>query len=165
MTIIISQASLTLAILFLSTRHPLSLGFILIVTSVVFSILIFLSSRTAWISYIVMIVFLRGSIVIFIYITSISSNEAIYFDFKYILLRIIINIILLLTNKIYLFNYNTKNLNSLNPLNNSNSLEIIYKTYRNSLNFLTIFIIIYLLLIIIVAVKISIIVKSPVRST
>lgn len=164
MTIIISQITLTLAVLFLSSNHPLSLGFILIATRILFSILIFLRSRTAWISYIVIIVFLRGSIIIFIYITSISSNETIHFDLKYIYLALILNTLYFLrTNKIFNFFFNYKNLRNLKNNLTRNSLEMIYKTYRTSLNFITTFIIIYLLLIIIVAVKIAILVKSPVR--
>lgn len=164
MTIIIRQISLTLAIIFLSSNHPLTLGFILIATRIIFSILIFLNSRTAWISYIVIIVFLRGSIVIFIYITSISSNETIFIDLNYIYLLLFSNLFFF----IYSINtsnvlYNLKNLNSLNTIVKNNSIEIVYKTYSYRLRILTLFIIIYLLLIIIVAVKVTVIVKSPIR--
>lgn len=163
MILIISQISFFSIVIFLITSHPLTLGFVLIILSVIFSILIFLRARSTWISFVLMIVFLRGSIVIFIYITSISSNEIIDFKFKY---TPIIAALLL----IYALNYwflPSPAIKSLNPLNNAinrNSIEIIYKTYNISLNFFTLFMIIYLLLIIIVAVKITIISKTPLRS-
>lgn len=162
MTILISQTSILLLIIFLATTHPITLGFILIFTSIIYSILIFLRSRSPWIPFILIIVFLRGSIVIFIYITSISSNETISLEIKFIPLILISSVILLINNNL-IFRFNIKNLNPLKNLTNSNSVELIYKTYNISLNLLTLFIIIYLLLIIIVAVKITILSKTPLR--
>ena len=108
------------------------------------------------------IVFLRGSIVIFIYITSISSNEIINLDIKFLPLMILLITILTLNNNTTSFNF--KNLRPLKNIINRNSVELIYKTYNFSLNFFTLFIIIYLLLIIIVAVKISTTAKAPLRT-
>lgn len=163
MSLIFSQIIIIRIIIFLRTNHPITLGFLLIFSSVIFSIIIFLISRTPWISFVLIIVFLRGSIVIFIYITSISSNEVISIEFKFLPIIVLLILILIINNNNPLYN-NIKNLNPIKNLINRNSIEIIYKTYNNSLNFFTLFIIIYLLLIIIVAVKITISSKSPLRS-
>lgn len=164
MTIIMRQLSIGATILFLVSNHPLFIGFTLITVRIIFSILIFLNSSTAWISYILMVVFLRGSIVIFIYITSISSNELFKFNISYVWLYLIISgLFIFLRRKSKTFENSLNRLNSIKAELNRNSIEIIYKTYSRPLSLMTLFIILYLLLVIVVAVKITISTKAPVR--
>lgn len=113
--------------------------------------------------------------ILFIYITSLASNEIFKFNFikTIVLIRIIILIIILLVNyhieiKLFLINLtkNSENL-SINNLINSillNSLQL-NKIFNFPINILTLILINYLFLTLIARVKITNIFKGPLRQT
>nr|YP_011003829.1 NADH dehydrogenase subunit 6 [Phymateus saxosus]WPS66400.1 NADH dehydrogenase subunit 6 [Phymateus saxosus] len=60
---------------FIKFNHPMSLMFIIIIQTTMISMLIGNFMESFWLSYILMLIFLGGMMVLFIYITSIASNE------------------------------------------------------------------------------------------
>nr|YP_009054393.1 NADH dehydrogenase subunit 6 [Brontostoma colossus]AIJ03001.1 NADH dehydrogenase subunit 6 [Brontostoma colossus] len=67
--------SLTLSMMFMKMKHPLSMGLTLILQTLITATLIGMMSGTFWFSYILTMIMLSGMLIIFIYMASIASNE------------------------------------------------------------------------------------------
>nr|AXS65498.1 NADH dehydrogenase subunit 6 [Curculionoidea sp. 13 KM-2017] len=63
------------SIMFIFMNHPMSLGSILLIQTVLVSLLSGLIFNNFWFSYILFLVMIGGMMVLFIYMTSIASNE------------------------------------------------------------------------------------------
>nr|AXS66538.1 NADH dehydrogenase subunit 6 [Curculionoidea sp. 21 KM-2017] len=63
------------SIMFIFMNHPMSLGSILLIQTVLISLLSGLIFNNFWFSYILFLVMIGGMMILFIYMTSIASNE------------------------------------------------------------------------------------------
>lgn len=151
-----------IVLMFLFNTHPLIIRFILILFRLVYGFILAISAPTTWIRYILIIVFLRGIMIIILYITRLSSNENIKINIK----TLIISLLLIIPASVLIFLIPVDK----NPLNNiilhyfrSNTFELVYKTYRRVLSDLTVILIIYLLIVLIVAVKIISLGRGPLK--
>lgn len=155
---------------FIIIKHPLAIGIILIVQRLVISIIIGLISKTFWFSYILFLVFLGGILVLFIYVTSLASNEIFSFSFKIIVLTIslFIGLILITLFMDYSINIFINNNEIINyPLKNflaPENLKSIYKLYNFPTNWITLLLINYLFFTLIVSVKITNFFYGPLRN-
>nr|YP_009627367.1 NADH dehydrogenase subunit 6 [Metopograpsus frontalis]QCC70816.1 NADH dehydrogenase subunit 6 [Metopograpsus frontalis] len=156
---------LTLSVLFTQLSHPLAMGLTLLIQTILISITAGLSMHSFWISYILFLVFLGGMLVLFIYVTSIASNEplVIISSFIFIFLSIFGLSFLCIFLDPMLISYPT----SL-PIMDSPSFFIstpfvINWIYNTPSMLFTIFIISYLLLMLLVVVKIVTLFKGPLR--
>jgi len=122
-----------------------------------------------WFSYILFLVFLGGILVLFIYVTSLASNEIFNFSFNLILIIIFILLIIfffsLLIDNIeitFLNNFDIFNFSKL-ILNKENSISI-HKLYNFPTNLITLILINYLFFTLIVVVKITNFYYGPLRN-
>lgn len=135
------------------------------------AIIIGIISKTFWLSYILFLTFLGGILILFIYITSLASNEFFFFNIKILLLIgsffliICISIYFIDKNIIYFYqeNIEIKLNNVIINYINENFLNL-NKLYNFPINFITILLINYLFLTLIVIVKITNINKGPLRA-
>ena len=135
------------------------------------AIIIGIISKTFWLSYILFLTFLGGILILFIYITSLASNEFFFFNIKILLLigsfflTICISIYFIDKNIIYFYqeNIEIKLNNVIINYINENFLNL-NKLYNFPINFITILLINYLFLTLIVIVKITNINKGPLRA-
>lgn len=165
MTLLFIPSILVLSFLFTRLIHPLSIGLTLLIQTVLISLTTGLSTYSYWFSYILFIIFLGGILVLFIYVTSLASNEPFYFSYSRLTFSLGILVILVPLTLIWdsLINGLITQL-PLSSLNiESSNVFIIRWIYRiNIINF-TLFIILYLLLTLIVVVKITNLFKGPLR--
>lgn len=163
--LIITLILYTTAIIFIVINHPLIIGFTLMLSRIIYGVMLYLLNSSSWFIYILVIIFVRGVIVIFIYISSLSSNEPITFSFttlyKINFIFLIISPLFILTKQLKT-NYLTINL--INQIFFQSSINLIYKTYNKILLEITILLTIYLLVVLIVAIKIVNNFKIPLRS-
>lgn len=150
--------------MFLITKHPLILGLILIIQTVLISLFIGLISQTFWFSYILFLIIIGGILILFIYTISFIFNKIFVqkFNIKTYLIIIIIFILLLFINKSIFLNNFELNLN----INNHSIQESIYnliKLYNFPINLLNLIIINYLFFLLIVVVKITNFFYGPIR--
>nr|YP_009441679.1 NADH dehydrogenase subunit 6 [Amara communis]AOY39198.1 NADH dehydrogenase subunit 6 [Amara communis] len=111
--------SLIMTIMFLFLNHPLSMGLILLIQTLLITLISGLFSYSYWFSYILFLVMIGGMLVLFIYMTSLASNEMFKFSIK---TSIIIMIMIITTIMIYFF----IDYMMINPLfKNSNMMEIL----------------------------------------
>nr|YP_010384947.1 NADH dehydrogenase subunit 6 [Arcotheres purpureus]UPL64944.1 NADH dehydrogenase subunit 6 [Arcotheres purpureus] len=157
---------LLLTLLFTQLSHPLAMGLVLLIQTILISMSIGFSTFSFWTSYILFLIFLGGMLILFIYIASLASNE--YFSFSIFNLILLSTIMIMLTFMLIftdqmLFSTPTLISSSLNfSMSTPLSINWIYNT---PLTNLTIFIILYLLLTLIVVVKIINLFKGPLRLT
>nr|YP_009445574.1 NADH dehydrogenase subunit 6 [Picromerus griseus]ATV99251.1 NADH dehydrogenase subunit 6 [Picromerus griseus] len=154
MTILLIMMIMTSLIL-LSLNHPLSMGLILIIQTMVTSIIIGSMLESFFFSYIIIIIMLSGILVLFIYMASVASNE----KFKSLInLMMMSTLFLLITSKL-MYSYKGYMMNSL-YYNDNISLIKIFNTATAQL---TLMMIIYLLFTMIVVSNVSKIYEGPLR--
>ena len=149
-------------IIFCFLKNPLSLGSSIIIQTLIIRLIIYLF-YSSWFSFILIIIFLRGIMILFSYISALANNK-IYFHktniYYYILgLRLPL---------IYNLTYNEKLFlkTNWNRLENNISLQIfkdLYKIYFYNTSTTTIFLILYLLIVLITVTKNVNIAKGPIK--
>jgi NADH-ubiquinone oxidoreductase chain 6 len=159
--------------LFFSITHPLSIGFILITQTIIIVIFSGLLTKTFWFSYSLFLIFLGGILILFIYMTSLASNEQFKFKINPFILILTFSLIFLIIIFIYLFSQKLLFFNKLQPLETLNlnliktfTIEntfILNKIYNFPINIITILLINYLFLTLIAVVKITNIFEGPLR--
>nr|QWB85791.1 NADH dehydrogenase subunit 6 [Philus antennatus] len=164
MMIMLSWMMMTLSITFLFLNHPLSFGLILLMQTLLISLISGLMNQNYWYSYILFLIMVGGMLILFIYMTSIASNEMFKFSFK--ILALIMVMFLMLSMLMWIestvLDLSVHNSNMINQefFNNSTSMS----KYFNLPNTLTLYmIIIYLLITLIMVVKITNLSHGPLR--
>nr|QWA14865.1 NADH dehydrogenase subunit 6 [Anthomyia illocata] len=155
--------------IFMNMKHPLAMGLTLLIQTTLVSLMTGLMTKTFWFSYILFLVFLGGMLVLFIYVTSLASNEMFSFSIKLMSISFFIffiNIIMLyFMDKNILLQYSNLENNSISNMNSymmENSLSL-NKLYNYPTNLLTILLMNYLLITLIAIVKITNLFKGPLR--
>lgn len=105
--------NLLISITLIYSKSPLKSNLIILFQTILISIIINLINKTSWISFIIFILYVRGLIIIFLYISRIAFNELnINKNFKLlILLTILILLIILKFKSLFIkenFNFENK---------------------------------------------------------
>nr|YP_009753961.1 NADH dehydrogenase subunit 6 [Dicranocentrus wangi]QIT06442.1 NADH dehydrogenase subunit 6 [Dicranocentrus wangi] len=157
MILIMTIATASSLILMVST-HPIAILSMVLIQTMNICIMSWITIKTSWFSYILFLIFLGGLMILFVYITSMASNEKFEMNFnetlalnKKMFLIVSLVITLLTFNK----NYSTNNA----PLTQHNMM-----IFSNSLIMPSILMMTYLLMTLIVAVKIVNMYEGPLRS-
>lgn len=167
--IIIIRSSNLININFIKINHPISIIITIIIQTLFIRIITGTIIERFWLSYILLLTFLGGIIVLFIYITRIASNEI--FKIKINRIIIIIYIIIILSTLLYnidkiIITEIIKNTEIINLNYSINFKEIstsLVKLYNNPTVIITIIIIIYLFITLLAVVKITNINQGPIR--
>nr|QIV24819.1 NADH dehydrogenase subunit 6 [Teispes insularis] len=160
----ISMAILTILFMFLS--HPLSFGMILLAQTVTIAVTTGMMNYNFWFSYILFLVMVGGMLILFIYMTSVASNEKFKLSPKMIILTLtmmIMSIPIMFMDQMFsnMSKFNNELINNqVYVYNNDISLS---KFMNMPLNFNLILIIVYLLITLIMVVKITEIRHGPLR--
>nr|QOL00761.1 NADH dehydrogenase subunit 6 [Teleogryllus infernalis] len=149
-------------------NHPLAITMLIIMQTIMICLTTGSISYSFWFSYILFIHFLGGMLVLFIYITSLASNEMFQLPTKTMLIFMILisTLMMVLINNNHLLLNLLKNEsfmnNSINLSLESNNLNQLYNYPNFSLTILTI---IYLLITLIIIVKITSFQEGPLRQS
>nr|UYK52141.1 NADH dehydrogenase subunit 6 [Asicimbex sp. CSCS-Hym-MC0132] len=151
------------SMIFILCKTPLSMGLILLIQTTLISLNSGLLTMTFWYSYILFMIMLGGMLILFIYITSLTSNLKFKFNKKFFI------IMLLILSMIYLLNLNFKfNIYNLNFMNLEMETNYYFKLSLKKMFYLPnykilLIMINYLLLTLFIVVKIININKGPLR--
>nr|UJG45186.1 NADH dehydrogenase subunit 6 [Scathophaga inquinata] len=155
--------------IFMNMKHPLAMGLTLLIQTTLVCLTSGLMTKSFWFSYILFLVFLGGMLVLFIYVTSLASNEMFSFSIKLLFISLIIFTTMMITlffiDKNNLLNYSNMEIQSISNMNSylmENSLSL-NKLYNYPTNLLTILLMNYLLITLIAVVKITNLFKGPLR--
>nr|YP_010165768.1 NADH dehydrogenase subunit 6 [Sphaeronemoura elephas]QRR29777.1 NADH dehydrogenase subunit 6 [Sphaeronemoura elephas] len=164
--------SICSTIVFMQMTHPLAMGMMLLLQTVFVSILTGLMTQSFWFSYVLFLVFLGGLLVLFIYVTSLASNEMFSMSMKMLIPLIIGSAALLLILMILdtsLTASSISNFESLNIFNTSSyqeeSMNSLTKLYNGPTSLITLTLVLYLFLALIAVVKITKINQGPLRQS
>nr|YP_009132592.1 NADH dehydrogenase subunit 6 [Nyssomyia umbratilis]AKA63234.1 NADH dehydrogenase subunit 6 [Nyssomyia umbratilis] len=171
LNLFISSISMFTTIMFMMMTHPLALGLMLLIQTLLISLIIGTMMKTFWFSYILFLTFMGGMLVLFIYITSLASNEMFSLSSKMIimfslLLMISIFMLMIIDKSLitqYIYNYEMNELFNMKFLFKENFLNL-NKFYNFPTNLMMLMMIIYLLLTLIVIVKITNFNTGPLRT-
>uniref|UniRef100_A0AAU7BAE7 NADH-ubiquinone oxidoreductase chain 6 n=1 Tax=Ischyroplectron isolatum TaxID=3073460 RepID=A0AAU7BAE7_9ORTH len=161
--------SLMLNIIFMMSSHPMMMMFTIILQTLMICLLTGLISQSFWFSYILFLVFLGGMLVLFIYITSLASNEMFNIQAKHFIIFIFPLILLMffLIDPFMLMPISTNNDMSTFIENNiyiySEMNFSLNKLFNESTNIITLMLVLYLFLTLIMVVKITNIFQGPLR--
>nr|YP_010576264.1 NADH dehydrogenase subunit 6 [Samia watsoni]UZN43801.1 NADH dehydrogenase subunit 6 [Samia watsoni] len=154
-------------------NHPLSMGLMILIQTLLTCLLSGMMIKTYWFSYILFLTFLGGLLVLFIYVSSIASNELFSFNLnmKMIIMMIMfftILIMIMFWNNLNWMNFNINNSEMINFMNsimffNENKINL-NKLYNNQNFMITYLLIIYLFIALIAMVKITNIFYGPLRT-
>nr|WHN78755.1 NADH dehydrogenase subunit 6 [Hyalurgus flavipes] len=155
--------------IFMNIKHPLAMGLTLLIQTTLISLSSGLMTKSFWFSYILFMVFLGGMMVLFIYVTSLASNEMFSFSIKLLMSSMSFFLFMLMLlyflKKNLTFEYKNMEMQSIYNLNSyikENSLSL-NKLYNYPNNLLTILLMNYLLITLIAVVKITKMFKGPLR--
>nr|YP_010835960.1 NADH dehydrogenase subunit 6 [Rhopalopsole subnigra]WGC89479.1 NADH dehydrogenase subunit 6 [Rhopalopsole subnigra] len=156
-----------LSLMFTRMSHPLAMGLMLLIQTLFICLLTGTLSQSFWFSYILFLVFIGGLLVLFIYMTSLASNEMFTMSVSSImlggtLLTLLACFYLLIDPVSTLKNIMSTNMNDMLYLS-YNSYQPLLKLYNQPTGFLTSLLIIYLFLTLIAVVKITSIYNGPLR--
>nr|YP_010309871.1 NADH dehydrogenase subunit 6 [Tethea albicostata]UMR54985.1 NADH dehydrogenase subunit 6 [Tethea albicostata] len=167
----LSMSLIMISFIMFFLNHPLSMGLMLLMQTLLLCLLSGMMIKTYWFSYILFLTFLGGLLVLFIYVSSIASNEIFHFSFN-----MKINLIMIFFFIIYMqmiFFNNLKWMNLTNNLEMENFFNILFinnenkinlnKLYNNQTFLMMTLMIIYLFITLIAVVKITNIFYGPLR--
>nr|YP_010952577.1 NADH dehydrogenase subunit 6 [Theretra silhetensis]WMQ52910.1 NADH dehydrogenase subunit 6 [Theretra silhetensis] len=172
MKLTLSMFIILLSMMMYFMTHPLSMGMLILIQTMLTCLLSGMLIKTYWFSYILFLTFLGGLLVLFIYVSSIASNELFLFSNNMKTMFFIMMLMMILIQYIFM-----KNLNWMNLINNSemnNFLNFMFfnnenkinlnKLYNNNSSMLMLLLIIYLFITLIAVVKITNIFFGPLRT-
>nr|YP_010240643.1 NADH dehydrogenase subunit 6 [Aleochara postica]QTG39870.1 NADH dehydrogenase subunit 6 [Aleochara postica] len=130
--------SMFISIMFLFMNHPITMGLTLLIQTIIISLISGMIHFNYWFSYILFLIMVGGLLVLFIYMTSIASNEMFYFSSKTMIMLFLIMFFMMIffmvmdsyfMNFTFLFNENMnfliQNMNFLKKFFNYPSIIII----------------------------------------
>nr|AXI98646.1 NADH dehydrogenase subunit 6 [Pseudoniphargus morenoi] len=159
-----SCCSIILSMMFLLESSPLFLSVIIIIQTGTLALIISLFSMTSWFSFMLLMIYLSGMMVVFVYISSMASNEMFRLNSKFLL----VSLFLAAFTVVNLTSYMLPPSDSVNFLDiNLMQISVIktMKMFSKSLFTMTILLIVYLLLAMIMVVKNSSFSEGPMRSS
>nr|URX53121.1 NADH dehydrogenase subunit 6 [Cryptotermes domesticus] len=157
------MASTLSSMMFTQMNHPLAMGMMLLLQTTMMCLISGLMHQSFWFQYILFMVFIGGMLVLFIYVTSLASNEMFSLSTKMLLMSASMMMMVSMTASKW-----TNHDSSDSTTYNTTSDEIILMTsklYNQPSGTLTILMALYLLMTLIVVVKITNVSKGPLRQS
>nr|URH17018.1 NADH dehydrogenase subunit 6 [Calcaritermes temnocephalus] len=149
------------SMMFTQMKHPLAMGLMLLVQTMLTCLVSGLMHQSFWFQYILFMVFVGGMLVLFIYVTSLASNEMFSLSTKMMMIApLTIPGMMILNNWTKMDSSENKMFNTMNV----NEITTMTSKFYNLPNGeMTILLALYLLMALIVVVKIVNISKGPLR--
>uniref|UniRef100_A0AB38ZGK2 NADH-ubiquinone oxidoreductase chain 6 n=1 Tax=Lucanus dybowskii TaxID=3238474 RepID=A0AB38ZGK2_9SCAR len=144
-------------------KHPLSAGFLLLTEMILIILSVSLTSLSFWYSYIMFLIMIGGMLVLFMYMTSVASNEK--FEFSWTTMILIASgftAVIIIQMNDYWMGF-TKTIN-MEKMSNLKPFFFSLNKFLNEPSYiLSIILIIYLLITLIAVIKIININSGPIR--
>nr|YP_010728447.1 NADH dehydrogenase subunit 6 [Sergentia baueri]WEF49675.1 NADH dehydrogenase subunit 6 [Sergentia baueri] len=161
------------SLIFSLMNHPLTMGLMLMIQTMMIVIFSGLITKSFWFSYSLFLIFLGGMLILFMYMTSIASNEEFKFQFNLKMISLILMYLFFIMLFFLLFNQTLLFFNKMNNIETTNIWDMkililennfmLNKMYNFPINMITIMLINYLFLTLIAVVKITNIFEGPLR--
>nr|UGS80136.1 NADH dehydrogenase subunit 6 [Acantholachesilla sp. AcspLA] len=158
--------SFSFTIMFFFSKNPLSMGLMLILQTISFSLMMHSLQKSFWFLYILILIFIGGMLIMFIYMTSIFPNEKFFFNYKYVMMIFITLIMItsmIIVNMHLSLNFPIMELTTNFKMMKNFSLMYTIKIFNSPSNLMLIFLVLYLFYCMIIIIKIINVFKGPLR--
>nr|YP_010134469.1 NADH dehydrogenase subunit 6 [Heortia vitessoides]QWM93959.1 NADH dehydrogenase subunit 6 [Heortia vitessoides] len=171
----LSLLIIMMSFLMMFLNHPLSMGLMILIQTFFICLISGMLIKTYWFSYILFLTFLGGLLVLFIYVSSIASNEMFNSSFLFKMILFYMILFSLMISILFMFNLKWMNMSNNNTdmnnlfniylfFNNENKINLS-KLYNNQTFLMMMMMVIYLFITLIAVVKITNIFYGPIRSS
>nr|YP_009114172.1 NADH dehydrogenase subunit 6 [Elymnias hypermnestra]AHH92967.1 NADH dehydrogenase subunit 6 [Elymnias hypermnestra] len=172
MKMFMSMIMIFFSIFMFFINHPITMGLLILMQTFLVCLLSGMLINSYWFSYILFLIFLGGLLVLFMYISSIASNEMFKISFinmfMFFIIFLILMMMMMLMNKFnwlnFMFNDDMNSFFNLFIFMNKENNMTLFKLYNKQSYLMTIIMIIYLFISLIAVVKITNINFGPLRS-
>nr|UHA56248.1 NADH dehydrogenase subunit 6 [Risoba obstructa] len=174
MKMTLSMLLISISMILLFINNPLPLGLLILLQTLLVCMISGMLIKTYWFSYILFLTFLGGLLVLFIYVSSIASNELFkQFMFTSTMMFILFIFIMMLMQVMFMKNISWMNLYFNSDMNSMLSLNFFFnneykinlnKLYNNQTFLMMMMMVIYLFITLLAIVKITNIFYGPLRS-
>nr|URX52952.1 NADH dehydrogenase subunit 6 [Glyptotermes sp. 6 AB-2022a]URX52978.1 NADH dehydrogenase subunit 6 [Glyptotermes sp. 6 AB-2022a]URX52991.1 NADH dehydrogenase subunit 6 [Glyptotermes sp. 6 AB-2022a] len=147
--------------MFTQMKHPLAMGMMLLMQTLITCLISGSMHKSFWFQYILFMVFVGGMLVLFIYVTSLASNEMFSLSTKMIAVLVMMTPGMMMIENY--MNMSSKEIMSYETVMTEEIITMTSKLYNQPNGTMTILLALYLLLTLIVVVKITNISKGPLR--
>nr|YP_009700007.1 NADH dehydrogenase subunit 6 [Dermestes coarctatus]QEK77751.1 NADH dehydrogenase subunit 6 [Dermestes coarctatus] len=154
-TYLIMMLMIFLSFMLIITKHPMSMGSVLLFQTVLMTMNSGFFHQSFWYSYIIFLVMVGGMLILFIYMTSVASNEKFKFSLKSILLIPMSMLLIFMTKEIFSYSFFWNKSEMLNSINQNNQMMSMSKFFNEPFMLIMIMMMIYLLITLIAVVKIT----------
>nr|AML26388.1 NADH dehydrogenase subunit 6 [Staphylinidae sp. BMNH 1274634] len=156
--------SMMMSIISIFMKHPLTLGTTLLFQTISISLISGFYMFNFWFSYILFLIMIGGMLILFIYMTSVASNEKFKFSNKITMFTMITTMMMFIMKQFIDSTYLNLTMSNLESINSSNLINNTLNKFINyPFNIILLFIIIYLFITLIAVVKISGLHSGPLR--
>nr|YP_010585975.1 NADH dehydrogenase subunit 6 [Abaria herringbona]UZZ43711.1 NADH dehydrogenase subunit 6 [Abaria herringbona] len=164
---IIINFMLLINFLFIIIYHPMTINLLILIQMINSAMILGMTMKSFWLSYIMFIIFISGLLIIFTYMCSISSNMMFKLNFKLLLIFTFISlnlmILMLILNHYFFYNFYKFNSFFFNwKLINMNSI-MTYKIFSLNSMYISLTLIILLFFMLIITSVIMKFNNSPLR--
>nr|UDU84901.1 NADH dehydrogenase subunit 6 [Olethreutes sp. 2019HN00063] len=172
MKLFLSMSMMMMSSMMFFLTHPLSMGMMILIQTTFICLLTGMLINTYWFSYILFLTFLGGLLVLFIYVSSIASNELFKNNFFFSKIILFNFSLIMIFSFFFIYNLNWMNFNFNDEMNNFFNLNLFFnnenkinlsKLYNNQTFLMMMMMIIYLFITLIAVVKITNIFFGPLR--
>nr|AIY62007.1 NADH dehydrogenase subunit 6 [Orthognathotermes aduncus] len=162
MTKTLMSASTMMSIMFTQMKHPMAMGLMLLMQTTMMCLISGTMYMSFWFSYILFMIMIGGMLVLFMYMTSLASNEMFSPSNK-----MLITSLMILPVLAYLMPTvtNNKEMNMHNTMMENEITTTTTVMYNQMMGTMTILLVLYMLLTLIVVVNIINVTKGPLRHT
>nr|ALO76159.1 NADH deshydrogenase subunit 6 [Anobiinae sp. GENSP01] len=154
---IIMSTTITLSIMFVILTHPLIMVISLVMLSTLIAMITGIKSSSYWFSYMLFLIMVGGMLIVFIYMTSVASNEKIKVSFKSL------TYMLMIIPTMFMMNFMMKNSMKMQKFNFKLQDMMMSKLLNMPNITLMMMMIIYLLVTLIATVKMTKLNQGPLR--
>nr|AVJ52570.1 NADH dehydrogenase subunit 6 [Dalcantha cf. alata YW-2018] len=150
----------TMSIMFLCMKHPLSMGFMMICQTIIIALLMGVNMKSFLLSYIIIMIMLSGMLVLFIYMASVASNEKFQTPFKLIMMFLMLNFVVYIMIEYLEINDGIIYSNNMMKMDEMNMIKL----FNTTSGYIIMMMIMYLLLSMIIVSNMAPVQGGPLRN-
>nr|URX52771.1 NADH dehydrogenase subunit 6 [Neotermes cf. insularis/malandensis]URX52784.1 NADH dehydrogenase subunit 6 [Neotermes cf. insularis/malandensis] len=155
--------STTMSVMFTQMNHPLAMGMMLLMQTMMMCLISGLMHQSFWFQYILFMVFVGGMLVLFIYVASLASNEMFSLSTKMTVMSMVMILTMLMIKD--QTTIDSKETKMYDTTTSNEIITMTTKLYNQPNGTMTILMALYLLMTLIVVVKVTNVSKGPLRQT
>nr|WNL54326.1 NADH dehydrogenase subunit 6 [Amitermes foreli]WNL54339.1 NADH dehydrogenase subunit 6 [Amitermes foreli] len=162
MTKLLMSMSTATSLMFTQMKHPMAMGLMLLIQTTMVCLISGTMYSSFWFSYILFMIMIGGMLVLFMYMTSLASNEMFSPSNKMLMATLMLLPALMYTMPTVT---NNKEMNEHNTMMENEILTTTTVMYNQMMGTMTTLLVLYMLLTLIVVVNIINVTKGPLRHT